>query len=221
MDKRYEIKDKYKIITQKLLREKFHYINGGLYWRKTFQGLRKDKILQPAGTRRQNLIRYVNIYHQDYTNAILVWIYHVGTIPTAIRWINGDVTDDRIENLKKVPFNKRYQKAVTSPMVLTLNKKSIYSLGIKNKTGTSYKYYMFYYIINNKRKAMYFNIMKYSLETVLRYKNKALELEKRGIVITKQILKDTFNEFENTDFQQTNQGNDLSLPQGGSPLFTT
>lgn len=93
------------------LHELFTYDNGFLYWKHRPRSHFKNGAgghnfnAQFAGKRagavKQNGRREIKINGRDYKAARLVWAFHFGEWPSKIvDHINGDYSDDRIENLR-------------------------------------------------------------------------------------------------------------------------
>jgi hypothetical protein len=79
------------------VRELFDYKDGELFWKKIGPNKRTDR---PAGTVNRDGYRRIKYMYKLYAVHRLVWTYH-GNAPVAfIDHINGDVLDNRIENLR-------------------------------------------------------------------------------------------------------------------------
>ena len=75
----------------------FDYRDGELFWKKIGPNKRIDR---PAGAINRDGYRRIKIMYKLYAVHRLVWAYH-GNEPVAfIDHINGDVLDNRIENLR-------------------------------------------------------------------------------------------------------------------------
>ena len=84
--------------TKEQLDELFEYRDGGIYWRKS------GSTLAPAGSKagcvngRGYLV--VGLNYKKYLVHRLVWVMHGNDPVAVIDHINGDTTDNRIENLR-------------------------------------------------------------------------------------------------------------------------
>jgi hypothetical protein len=79
------------------VKELFDYKDGELFWKKIGPNKRTDR---PAGTVNRDGYRRIKYMYKLYAVHRLVWTYH-GNAPVAfIDHINGDVLDNRIENLR-------------------------------------------------------------------------------------------------------------------------
>jgi len=78
-------------ITQELLCNLFDYEDGRLRWKKT------QKI---AGCVRNDGRRVVGIKGKLYLSYRLIWMIHHGSLPDLIDHIDGNPSNDRIENLR-------------------------------------------------------------------------------------------------------------------------
>ena len=81
----------------------FEYKDGELFWKKIGPNKRTDC---PAGAVNRDGYRRIKIMYKLYAVHRLVWTYH-GNDPVAfIDHINGDVLDNRIENLRAVTHSQ-------------------------------------------------------------------------------------------------------------------
>lgn len=88
------------MITQELVKSFFDYKDGVLYWK-----INRTKLAK-AGTKAGSILkgeqtRYkVSINSKYYYLHRIIFLYHHGYLPKYIDHINGDSTDNRIENLR-------------------------------------------------------------------------------------------------------------------------
>lgn len=91
---------------QELLKHVFDYniITGNLHW--------KSDIEFPAGIIKTRGYRSISIDGSAYLLHRLVWIYHNGDMEDGIiiDHINGDISDNRIENLQAITQKQNLQK---------------------------------------------------------------------------------------------------------------
>jgi hypothetical protein len=85
------------------VKELFDYKDGELFWKKIGPNKRTDR---PAGAVNRDGYRRIKYMYKLYAVHRLVWTYH-GNAPVAfIDHINGDVLDNRIENLRAVTHSQ-------------------------------------------------------------------------------------------------------------------
>ena len=107
-------------IPAKKLRDLFEIRDGVLFWRERprsdFRGgagwhnFNRQFAGQIAGTRTKEGRLNIKINGQDYKRARIVWALHNGCWPTSqIDHKNGDVSDDRIENLRPATAQQNAQ----------------------------------------------------------------------------------------------------------------
>lgn len=93
----------YRGVDQKTARELWEYRDGHLYWRESGRGRDIDKPAggpsAPNGQWQLRIDGRMSLLHK------LVYLYHHGTVPRYIRHINGDLLDNRIENLEPMDPN--------------------------------------------------------------------------------------------------------------------
>lgn len=91
------------MITQKELKQLVDYRDGNLYWR-VQKGRSKigDKLgCKQKNTRRSNIFYvFTRIDQVNYRLHRLIWLWHYGYLPAYVDHINGDGSDNRIENLR-------------------------------------------------------------------------------------------------------------------------
>lgn len=87
-------------ISQAQLCELFEYRAGDLYWKKIV-GNGRVKIGDKAGYLQKNGYRKIHIKNKTYGAHRLIFMFHYGYMPKIIDHINGNPTDNRIENLRE------------------------------------------------------------------------------------------------------------------------
>lgn len=92
------------MITYDLLHEMFRYEDGHLYWK--FKPNRQIRLGQKAGTVNSSGYVVVTINGKKYVAHRLIWLMHGREEAPMIDHINGDKTDNRIENLRAADNSK-------------------------------------------------------------------------------------------------------------------
>jgi len=85
-------------LTQEELRNEFDYRDGNLYWKLPRIGRAVGSI---AGSRKLDGRYRIGFKQKDYLAHRLIFMWHHGYLPESIDHINGDHSDNRIENLRE------------------------------------------------------------------------------------------------------------------------
>lgn len=88
------------MITEELLKLLFDYRDGQLYWKVSNSNIVKVGSLAGYNRPPQNY-RYVGIEKKYYLVHRLIYLYHHGELPKYIDHMDGDVYNNRIENLRE------------------------------------------------------------------------------------------------------------------------
>jgi len=104
------------IITQEFLHKMYEYRNGVLYKKPQSKRCKKDLIV--GTTRKDGYIR-VSINNKLYYSHRLIYMMFYGEMPIQIDHIDGNPSNNKIENLRKADntknsFNKNLYKSNTS-----------------------------------------------------------------------------------------------------------
>lgn len=83
--------------TKTELQEIFEYKDGNLYWKKTYAKAKKGVIV---GWIEKNGYRACTLNNVRYRVHRLIFAFHYDVCPDILDHINGDKTDNRIENLR-------------------------------------------------------------------------------------------------------------------------
>ena len=110
------------MVTQEQLKEYFHYSDGTLIWKKTISKNTERLIGKVAGSITDSGYWCVVLERKKYYAHRLIFLYHHGYIPDCIDHINGNKTDNRIENLRESTQQQNCFNA---------NKKSTNTSGVK------------------------------------------------------------------------------------------
>ncbi len=92
------------MITYDLLHEMFRYEGGHLYWK--FKPNRQIRRGQKAGTINSSGYIVVTINGKKYMAHRLIWLMHGREEAPMLDHVNGDRTDNRIENLRAADNSK-------------------------------------------------------------------------------------------------------------------
>ena len=85
-------------LTQQELKNEFDYKDGKLYWKLPRVGRAVGSI---AGSQKPDGRRRIGFKRKDYLAHRLIFMWHHGYLPESIDHINGDHSDNRIENLRE------------------------------------------------------------------------------------------------------------------------
>lgn len=95
------------MITQEEVRKLFTYKDGWLYWNNP---VKSKKIKYTVGDRagKQHSAGYIQIClnYKLYLAHRLIFLYHYGYLPRLLDHINGDKTDNRIENIREATYSQ-------------------------------------------------------------------------------------------------------------------
>ena len=92
------------MITKKIIDEYFYVREDGLYWKK--QPNQRIKINSKSGYSRLDGYKKVSIKRKTYYEHQLIFFYHHGYFPKEIDHVNGNPSDNRIENLREVTHSQ-------------------------------------------------------------------------------------------------------------------
>lgn len=87
------------MITQRQVIDLFDYRDGKLFWKKRLSN--RVKIGDEVGCKDSHNYVRVGVYGKLYWIHRLIFLYHHGYMPREIDHVNGDVTDNKIENLRE------------------------------------------------------------------------------------------------------------------------
>ena len=105
------------MITQTQIQELFYYKDGVLYWKCPTNRAIKPGAL--AGKTHANGYVQTCIYKKFYYNHRLIWLLHHGELPQCIDHIDGNPSNNRIENLRiatlsQNQYNSKMKKSNSS-----------------------------------------------------------------------------------------------------------
>lgn len=84
------------------VRRLLDYRDGGLYWRHAGSGQRKDRSAIRVMTEVKGTFRVVKIGNTKFQAHYLIWNWHHGIATKPIRFVDGDTSNTRVENLEEV-----------------------------------------------------------------------------------------------------------------------
>lgn len=96
-------------LTQERVREVFEYRDGSLYWK--IKPSRKTVIGTEAGTLRSNRYIRVSLDGHLYYNHRLIWFMFNNTLPNYIDHIDGNPSNNNIENLRLATASENSRNA--------------------------------------------------------------------------------------------------------------
>lgn len=145
-----------------------YHSDGQLYWTSRSRPYQKYKF-KPAGSINKNGYRYISVFNKKYLAHHLVWYFNHFKFPNLdIDHINGNRSDNRIENLRELP---RHLNLANS----NLSKGKLPRGVIKNGKGYMAR-------IKFKNKSYYIKTFKTVEEAHMAYLKKRCELVKIEIV---------------------------------------
>lgn len=119
-------------VTPERLHELFEYRDGALYWKHRHGGKNSRAAGTKAGTPlgKRKYLR-VSVDYKFYYVHRLIWLMHHGDLPDVIDHIDGDPSNNRIENLRAATFAGNMRNSKLSKR----NKSGIKGVQRCNKTG--------------------------------------------------------------------------------------
>jgi hypothetical protein len=119
-------------LTKEQLHSLFEYRDGAIYWRHRHGGKNNRAAGNKAGTPlgKRPYLRVAINYRFYYVHR-LVWAMHYDTMPDVIDHIDGDPSNNRIENLRAASFSANIQNSKLNKR----NKSGIKGVSFCSKTG--------------------------------------------------------------------------------------
>lgn len=117
------------MIAQKLIAETFKYKDGLLYWKSVTHDNKAYLIGQVAGSIHKTGYRHITWMNRIHKAHRLIFMLHFGYMPKEIDHVNGDRSDNRIENLRKCTrsenqYNKSAQQNLSGHKGVSWHKKT-------------------------------------------------------------------------------------------------
>ena len=98
-----------KSLTQDYLKELFEYFNGDIYWKLSRSNV--IKVGKKAGYLNPNMYLSTSIDGKLYLNHRLIFLMHHGYLPKYIDHIDGNPSNNKIENLREVTNSQNCQNS--------------------------------------------------------------------------------------------------------------
>lgn len=108
-------------LDSKLLHELFEYRDGSLFWKTTGKGRRKNL---KAGYLAKNNYEFIGIGDKLYRTHKLIYMMFYGSMPEEIDHKDGNRSNNKIENLRKVDHNHNMQNT-KKPITNTSGEKNV------------------------------------------------------------------------------------------------
>jgi len=88
------------MITQQSIKDSFEYKDGALYWKGVTHPNKQYLLSKPAGSTHVTGYRHITWLNKPMKAHRLIFMMHHGYMPQEVDHINGDRSDNRIENLR-------------------------------------------------------------------------------------------------------------------------
>lgn len=88
------------MITQQMVSDCFEYSDGLLYWKGVTHPNKQYLLTKPAGSMHKTGYRHITWLNKPMKAHRLIFLLHHGYLPQEVDHINGDRSDNRIENLR-------------------------------------------------------------------------------------------------------------------------
>lgn len=125
--------DEARKMNKELIRELFDYRDGVLYWRAKPCNTSPVLIGSEAGNiRPTDKRRRIRLFRKFYYSYQLIYMHHHGYIPKYLDHINGNPSDDRIENLRECNMSQNNMNAII-PKHNSSGSKNVHWSSCKNK----------------------------------------------------------------------------------------
>ena len=129
------------MITQQLIADTFEYKDGALYWKKPAAN-KQHFIGAMAGSIHKTGYRHITWMNKINKAHRLIFMLHYGYMPKEVDHINGNRSDNRLENLREVTrsqnqYNKAPQQNASGIRNVSWHKKSkawVVRITMKGKT---------------------------------------------------------------------------------------
>lgn len=152
-------------LTQDLVRSLFNYKDGNLYWKQYKQS--NAKINDKAGSLHHSGYYQISVNNKTYLTHRLIFLYHYNYLPKYIDHIDGNPSNNKIENLREITLSQNNMNQKVQKRDKSSQYKGVSYNKLRNKWASYIK-------INNKQ--IHLGYFKSEIDAAITYNTKAIEL---------------------------------------------